>query len=83
MLKLEPGYAQRAGIAQYSRRCRRLEKRKADMIVQARNKPKPGALQKQLDAQKRMTDKVAMKALSDEEILQRNAEATRRELMHD
>lgn len=53
------------------------------MTMQARNKPKPGALQKQLDAQKRMNDRDALKQASERAIQEREADAKRQDLMHD
>lgn len=56
-------------------RCRRLEKCKADVITQARNKPKPGDLQKKLDAQKRMTDRDAVRLAAKQAVEQREVDA--------
>jgi hypothetical protein len=60
--------------------CRRLEKRKADMIIQARNKPKPGALQKQLDAERRKTDNENLRDIAQAKLDTRKA-ADQAELM--
>jgi hypothetical protein len=45
------------------------------MIMQARNKPKPGDLQKKLDAQKRMTDRDAVRLAAKQAVEQREVDA--------
>ena len=72
-----------AGIAQCAMRYRRLERLKANMTIQARNKSKPGALQKQLDAQKRKTDKENLLDVAKGNAKSREIDETPARLRHD
>lgn len=72
-----------AGIAQCAMRCRRLERPKANMTIQARNKSKPGALQKRLDAQKRKTDNENLLDAAKGNVEFRTIDETAARLRHD
>ena len=53
------------------------------MTIQARNKSKPGALQKQLDAQKRKTDKENLLDVAKGNAKSREIDETPARLRHD